>query len=88
MHDRDVHFTTAFWKALQGMLRMQTLFSSAYHPQTDGQTEQQNCTIEQVIQALAYEGKNWVSCLTLVKLAINSAVAELTGMSPTHVTYG
>ena len=88
MHDRDVPFTAAFWKALWGMLGMQKLFSSAYHPQTDGQTEWQNRTTEQVIQALAYEGKNWVQSLTLAELAINNAVAEPTGMSPTHVTYG
>ena len=37
---------------------------------------------------LAYEGYNWVECLTLVELLLNNAVAELTGMSPAHVTYG
>ena len=36
VHDRDVCFTVSFWHALWAMLRMQTLFSSAYHPQTDG----------------------------------------------------
>ena len=46
IHDHDVSFTAAFWKALWGMLSMQTLFSSADHPQTDGHTERQNCTVE------------------------------------------
>ena len=36
VHDRDVCFTASFWRALWAMLGMQTLFSSAYHPQTDG----------------------------------------------------
>ena len=40
------------------------------------------------MRALAYEGYNWVECLTLVELALNNAVAESTGMSPAHVTYG
>ena len=40
------------------------------------------------MRALAYEGYNWVECLTLVELALKNAVAELTGMSPAHVMYG
>ena len=39
IHDRDVHFTAAFWKALWSLLGTRNVFSSAYHPQTDGQTE-------------------------------------------------
>ena len=46
IHDHDVCFTASFWRALWAMLGMRTLFSSAYHPQTDGQTEHQNHTIE------------------------------------------
>ena len=88
IHDRDVRFTAAFWKALWSMLGMKTLFSSAYHPQTDGQTERQNRMIEQLVRALAYKGYNWAECLMLVELALNNAVAESTGMSPAHVTYG
>ena len=53
---------------------MRTVFSSTYHPQTDGQTERYNRTIEQIVRALAYKGKNWVQALTLVELAMNSAV--------------
>ena len=70
------------------MLGTKTLFSSAYHPQTDGQMERQNRTIEQLVRALVYKGYNWVECLTLVELALNNAVAESTGMSPAHVMYG
>ena len=44
--------------------------------------------MEQLIRVLAYEGYNWVECLTLVKLALNNTVAESTGMSPAHITYG
>ena len=39
IHDRDVRFTTAFWKALWSMLGLKTLVKSTYHPQTDGQME-------------------------------------------------
>ena len=46
IHNRDVSFTVSFWRALWAMLGTRTLFSSAYHPQTDGQTERQNRTVE------------------------------------------
>ena len=39
IHDHDVRFTVAFWKAPWCLLGKRTVFSSAYHPQTDGQTE-------------------------------------------------
>ena len=65
-----------------------TLFSSAYHPQTDGQTKWQNRMIEQVICALAYESKNWLECMPMVELVVNSATAEVTGMLPAYFTFG
>ena len=39
IHNRDMRFTVAFWKALWLMLGMEILFSSTYHPQTDGKIE-------------------------------------------------
>ena len=73
---------------VQQMLGMKTLFSSTFHPHTDGQTECQNHTIEQLVRVLAYKVYSWVDCLTLIELALNNAMAELSGMSPAHVTYG
>ena len=35
IHGRDINFTLSFWRDLWAMLGTQTLFSSAYHPQTD-----------------------------------------------------
>ena len=46
IHDRDVRFTASCWCALWAILGTRTLFSIAYHPQTDGQTERQNRTVE------------------------------------------
>ena len=44
--------------------------------------------IEQVICALAYEGKNWLECVPMVELIVNSAVTEATGMLPAYFTFG
>ena len=41
-----------------------------------------------MIRALAYEDRNWFDCLPMVELVVNSAIAELTGMSPAYVTFG
>ena len=54
IYHRDMRFTATFWKVLWSMLGTKTLFSSAYHPQTDGQTECLNHTIEQLVRVLAY----------------------------------
>ena len=49
LHDRDPRFTAAFWKELWKILGCKPDSSSAFHPQTDGQTERHNRTIEQVV---------------------------------------
>ena len=41
-----------------------------------------------MIRALAYEGKNWLECMPMVELVVNSAVAEATGMLPAYFTFG
>ena len=88
IHDRDVRFTTAFWKALWLVLGTKTLFRSIYYLQTDGQTDRQNYMIEQLVRARIYKGYNLAECLMLVELALNNIMAELSGMSPAHVMYG
>ena len=41
-----------------------------------------------MIRALAYEGRNWLECVPMVELVMNSAVAEATGMSPAYFMFG
>ena len=41
-----------------------------------------------MIRALAYEGKNWLECVPMVELVMNSAVAEATGMLPAYFMFG
>jgi hypothetical protein len=44
--DRDPRFTSSFWSALMQIVGTKLAYSSAYHPQSDGQTERQHRTIE------------------------------------------
>ena len=41
-----------------------------------------------MIRALAYKGGNWVECLPMVELVVNSTIAESTGISPAYATFG
>jgi hypothetical protein len=53
--DRDPLFTsTTFWKDLMRQLRTKLNMSSAYHPQTDGQTERTHRTIEQILRGFVH----------------------------------
>ena len=46
LRDRDPRFTTDFWTSLWKVLGSKAVFSSAYHPQSDGKTERMHHTIE------------------------------------------
>ena len=63
--------------------------STAYHPETNGQTERMNRTLEMHLQSYVNkEQDNWVSLLPSMQFAINSAKSEATGVSPFYANYG
>jgi hypothetical protein len=63
--------------------------SSAYHPQTDGQTERANQILEDMVRACAIHcGKNWDKCLSLVEFANNNSYQSSLKMAPFEALYG
>jgi transposase InsO family protein len=87
--DRDPRFTGAFWKRLFKLHGTKIALSTAYHPQSDGQTERTNRTLEQVIRSqINSNGDNWDTLLPMAEFAINTTVNVSTGFSPFHLTYG
>ena len=87
--DRDPKFTSEFWKTLFARLKTRLAMSSASHPQTDGQTERTNRTLEQVLRCFVnYKQSDWDTLLPVVEFSINSAVNSSTGVSPFFANYG
>ena len=72
--DRDVLFTSTFWKQLHRLIGTKLRLSSAYHPQSDGSTERANRTITQMLRQCVHPNqKDWVAKLPAIEFAINSA---------------
>ena len=66
--DRDIKFLTYFWKTLCAKLGIKLLFSMAYHPQTDSQTEVTNCTLSALLRVLIKKNiKEWEECLPIAE---------------------
>ena len=87
--DRDSKFTSNFWKALFEATHTSLAYSTAYHPQTDGQTERVNQIIEDILWAYCMREPNkWVRYLYLVEFAYNSSYQRSIGMSPFKALYG
>ena len=72
--DRDPRFTSRFWHSLQKALGTKLSFSTAFHPQTDGQSERVIQVLEDLLRACALDLKgNWDDCLPIImafKLAL------------------
>jgi transposase InsO family protein len=87
--DRGPQFVSAFWKHLIHRLKIQSLLSTAYHPETDGQTERTNAILEQYLRAyVAYLQDDWADWLSLAEFAANSVRSETTKSSPFYANYG
>ena len=78
-----------FWKSLFNLLKTRISPSSAYHPQTDGQTEVLNRKVEEMIRAFEnYYKDNWDENLIDFEVAYNSSVHKTTMRIPFFLNYG
>ncbi|GJP47026.1 hypothetical protein CLOM_g6258 [Closterium sp. NIES-68] len=86
--DRDPKFTSKLWQDtwIRDGTRLQ--FSSAYHPQTDGQTERTNQTMEQLIRTNCPDRKKWEDVLLMLEFSYNNAPSATTNHSPFYLNYG
>ena len=87
--DRDPRFTSRFWPSLQTTLGTRLHFSTAFHPQTDGQSERTIQTLEDMLRACVMEFKgSWDTHLALMEFAYNNNYQASIEMAPFEALYG
>ncbi|WVZ58464.1 hypothetical protein U9M48_008739 [Paspalum notatum var. saurae] len=87
--DRGSQFTSRFWEQLHDSLDSKLRFSTAYHPQTDGQTERTNQILEDMLRACAIQyGTSWDKSLPYAEFSYNNGYQAGPKKSPFEAPYG
>ena len=87
--DRETLFTSDLWKETTKLLGIERRLSTAFHPQTDGQTELTNATLEQYLRAYSnYQQDNWCELLPTAEFAYNNGYQETIKHTPFFANYG
>ena len=81
--DRGPQFISKFWRHLLSLLKISCNLSSSYHPQTDGQAERTNQTLEQYLRCfISYQQDDWADILHFAEFAYNNSVHSSTKVTP------
>ena len=87
--DRGSVFTSAFWADFCFEAHVRRRLSTGFHPQTDGQTERANQTLEQYLRIYCNDRQDdWAVLLNQAEFAANNSVHIALRMSPFRVLYG
>ena len=87
--DRGPQFTSALWRDLCNLTGCKAKLSSAYHPQTDGQSERVNRFLEEMLRAyVSPQQDDWDIYLPLAEFAVNDAWHESIQTTPFYMNYG
>ncbi|GJT34007.1 putative reverse transcriptase domain-containing protein [Tanacetum coccineum] len=87
--DRDGRFTSNFWRSFQKALGTDISMSTAYHPETDGQSERTIQTLEDMLRACVIDfGKGWVKHLPLAEFSYNNSYHASIKAAPYEALYG
>jgi hypothetical protein len=81
---QGTQFTSKFWEKLHESMDTKLNFSSAYHPQTDGQTERVN----QILKDMLRDNQSWDKCLPYAEFSYNNSYQESIKMAPFEFLYG
>ena len=86
--DRGTLFTSEFWKQYTKEMEIERRMSTAFHPQTDGQTEPTNAILEQYLRAyINYQQDNWNQLLPMAEFAYNNGYQETIKTTPFFANY-
>jgi hypothetical protein len=87
--DRDTRITSKFWAEVCTYSLVKRRLSTAFHPQTDGQTEVLNRILENYLRAYtSLEQMNWAKLLSSAEFAYNNSRSSSTGLTPFKALYG
>ncbi|GJV71552.1 putative reverse transcriptase domain-containing protein [Tanacetum coccineum] len=87
--DRDSYFTSRFWQSLQKALGTRLDLSTAYHPETDGQSKRTIQTLEDMLRACVIDfSGNWDTHLPLVEFSYNNSYHSSVKCAPFEALYG
>jgi hypothetical protein len=87
--DRGLQFVTRFWEQLHASLETHLIHSSAYHPETDGQTERVNQILEGMLRTYVLEHQgSWDRNLPWAEFSKNNNYLESLKMAPFEALYG
>jgi hypothetical protein len=87
--DRDKLFTSKFWQSVTDQMGFELRMTTAYRPQSNGQTERANQTIEQYLRHYVnYVQDDWEDQLPMAQFAYNNSKHSTTGISPFEANYG
>lgn len=87
--DRGPLMKSKNWDSFNHYLNARRVLSSSYHPETDGQTERQNQTLEQYLRCYCcLEQDDWASWLPIAEFAYNDSVHATTGITPFRAYHG
>ena len=87
--DRDARFTSRFWSNLLHLLGTRLKLSTAYHPQTDGQTERVNAMLEEYLRHyVTATQRNWLELLDAAQFSYNLHRSSATDASPAELCLG
>ncbi|WMV33095.1 hypothetical protein MTR67_026480 [Solanum verrucosum] len=89
LSDRGMQFTSKFWRKLHDELGTQLTFSTAFHPQTDGQSERTIQVLEDMLRACVIDfGGHWDKFLQLCEFSYNNSYYSSIDMAPFEALYG
>ena len=87
--DRDLRFTSRFWKELQSTLGIRLNFSTTFHPQIDGQSERLIQVLKDMLQGCVMEFTgSWDRYIPLMEFAHNNSYQSNIGMTPYETLHG
>ena len=86
--DRDLKFTSKFWRETHKLLGTKLLMSTSFHPQTDGASEHAIRSVVQILRAIVRpDQRDWADKIPMVEFALNSAISSSSGFAPFELNY-